>query len=517
MRIAVAPLFKQALRVDARSGRTYLVRGLMVLLLIVVLVPVQEASVSFGAPGLQLLSMIVGISAFVVCLGGPLYFASVITDEKESMTLGLLKMTGLSPLSVLMGKSTSQMLVAVMLLLAQLPLVVLAVALGGVSRLQIAAAYCALTAHLVLVANLALLASTICMRGTRAAVLTALFLLGFFAGPSFGTAVLRDMVASGSLQKGGTVDTVLGGLCLWAGKASVFSQLGVVLRTGFGAFPVGFQVLSNLGLGLAFFLLAWLVFEKATREEREAAPARGFAFRISSPLRLLGAGRAWSWALTWKDYCFMAGGKGMAVVKLVVLGLLLYGIVVAVRLSGDPVDVNGFGRIAMGVTLFLMALQLVLYHSRLFGNEKKWQMLSTLMILPMSTRGIAWRKTLAIPLALAPDLFWFGVGVACSPSDFTEAVGNISEAAAAWYFIAQFYLLLQLAVYFSLLLRRGGLLLAFVIWLFASYLAIPFVFILGFMQHEESIFALAAVTVLVLALWVKSRALKRLERAAGLE
>ena len=52
-------------------------------------------------------------------------------EEKEEQTLGLLRMTGLSPLSILLGKSTSRLCGALLLLAAQFPFTIFAVTLGG--------------------------------------------------------------------------------------------------------------------------------------------------------------------------------------------------------------------------------------------------------------------------------------------------------------------------------------------------------------------------------------------------
>ena len=182
MNVALTPFLRRSLRTHCRSGKTYLIRGGMLLAMLASVASAQMTAGFMGAPGLFLFGSILWISAFLICLGGPAYFASIITEEKEQMTLGLLKMTGLRPVSILLGKSTSQMLGAIALLLVQVPFTVLSITLGGVSLPQVMAGYLALLAHLIFVTNLALLCSVVCRRGKRAATLTAVFLLAFYCG-----------------------------------------------------------------------------------------------------------------------------------------------------------------------------------------------------------------------------------------------------------------------------------------------------------------------------------------------
>jgi ABC-type Na+ efflux pump permease subunit len=110
------------------------------------------------------------------------YFSSAITEEKEEMTLGLLRMTNLNPLSILLGKSTSRLCGALLLLAAQLPFTLLAVAFGGISTRQIMAAYCTLAAYILLLSNLALLFSVTARRTAAAAFFTGLMLFIYLVG-----------------------------------------------------------------------------------------------------------------------------------------------------------------------------------------------------------------------------------------------------------------------------------------------------------------------------------------------
>ncbi|NLW50885.1 MAG: hypothetical protein GXY85_08615 [Candidatus Brocadiaceae bacterium] len=518
MRIAIAPFFLQSLRSDARSGKTYLVRAVMAAFLLLMLVSVHERWQYVAAPGLDLFSSIVWTTAFITCLAGPFYFASVITEEKENKTIGLLKMTALRPAWILMGKSTSQMIAAGMLLLTQVPLVLLSVTLGGVSLRQIAAAYCALAAHLVLVANLGMLFSTLGRTLKRAVTGTSVCLLGFFLLVPLGQHMLGNLVGRGSLSASGLVYRTLEPLLRWANDSSVFTRGREVLSTGFSGSPIGFQVLTNLGAGGVFFLLAWAVFDRCTRDHQAGTPGRGLLFMRTSRLRGFGAGRAWRSALVWKDYHFLVGGKGFALVKFLLLGALLGGIYLLQRLSGYPPNAEEFGDMTLGIMIAIIALQLVAFHERILGSERRWHTLPNLLMLPCSAWGLVWRKLLGCLLGLLPDLLWFGFGARLHFDGLVDLLEEVLSEPGAWYALGAYAVLLQLALYLPLRVRRGALLLAFVLWIAGLHAGAAIVMSLtGGYGSEDTFLGLLAALVFALAVFLHWRTMRRLVRQGGAE
>jgi len=71
------------------------------------------------------------VNLIFITLAGLSSFASAITEEKEEMTLGLLRDDGAQSNRYLLGKSTEPMIGALLLLLVQVPFIMLAVTLGG--------------------------------------------------------------------------------------------------------------------------------------------------------------------------------------------------------------------------------------------------------------------------------------------------------------------------------------------------------------------------------------------------
>ena len=177
-------MLHRAIRLDARLTRTHLFRLSFALLVYGALIYLQIISASLlGAPGLKLFATMTWLNLVLISLAGVSFFATAITEEKELDTLGLLKMAGIDPLGILLGKSTSRLLGTILLLLVQLPFTLLAITLGGVTLGQVLAAYCSLTAYMVLLANVGLLCSVMFRRGGTASGVTVLFLVAYFAAP----------------------------------------------------------------------------------------------------------------------------------------------------------------------------------------------------------------------------------------------------------------------------------------------------------------------------------------------
>jgi len=463
MSVGVAPFVVRSLRLESRQFKPYLFRILLLLFMGGALILVHAGQSRLGAPGLSLFKPIVWMSLLAVCVAGPFFFASVITEEKEGMTLGFLKIAGLSPFSILLGKSSCQLTSAVTLLLAQVPFVMLAVTLGGVSTIQVVAAYAALLAHLVFVSNLALLCSTICKRTSGASGLTFVLLVAFFIGPWLGRGILMIL----SLPSSSAVNVFFGGLFDYMARASAFARIGAVMGTGFAGPALGFQFPSNLALGLVCFLLAWAGFESFNREETGSAPRRRLAFRRTSRLRRLGVGRPWRYALAWKDFYFTTGGKGAMLVKFAAFTLIFAAIFTLVSiLGGQRIEAGVAGGVIMTTMMFAIPIELSLHMSRVFGNERRERTLCGIMILPKSTARIAWCKVLGCLLALAPALAFLTLGLILIAGD---ARREMFFSPMLLLYVPRLLLLFTMITYLSLVMRRGGLLVAFILWLFGSW------------------------------------------------
>ena len=485
MKLPALALFERSLRLETRSALMCWSRAGLLILILFMLYPIQSVARAgmFSAPGLNYLQEMVWLNLVFITLAGLSYFASVITEEKEEMMLGLLRMTDLNSVAILLGKSTSRLVGALLLLLVQVPFVLLAVTLGGVGLLQITAAYGTLLAYLFLVCNLALLFSVVFRNTTTAAAFTLIVLMIFLIGHYWAAFIVQDMASSGRINPQRGIGLILTTLIDFWRQAAPSDRLSAIFRTGFAGPAIGFQVASNLVLGVLFFLLGWVVFEPCTREEKEAAPARQWFFRRATrrsriPPRLIGPR-----AISWKDFTFISGGRLGLVVKFGVVALLV-GLINVIALesgNGNALTREFEGTVLLWVSLLTTAVCLALESAHIFQEEIRWKTLSSLATLPVSLSELAYRKVAGTLAGTLPLLAGLVLGMFLVPEDvgkfFDEMFREPVEFGMFIVAILQFILFLHLTAYLSLIIKRGALPLAIAIQyvggsFFTTFLAI---------------------------------------------
>lgn len=452
-------LLVRSLRVDARLLRTHLFRGLFVLLIYCCLYIAQEMSFIRSAPGLNFFESIVMLNFLMLTAAGTSYFATVITEEKEEGTLGLLRMAGISPVGLLLGKAVPRLMAAGLLLSVQFPFTFLAITLGGVTAHQVVAAYVALLAYLALLAMLGLLCSVVFRRSQSASWQMVLVLVVFlavipiarmiFPSPPWWTTPLAQWVSE-------ALD--------WISAASVLLRMRSIMQTGFADPVFSYQVWSNLAAAGVFFLLAWATFDRFNRHDLPDAPARPRLFRSGVGRRRLGVSRAWGKALIWKEFHFGAGGRTMMITKFVAYGLVIAGFAwLFYWLEPTRFDADHVGGLMMMSMFIVLVAEPALYASRIFHDELKWRTLTSLLLLPSSTAHVAYSKVAGSLLALAPAAAWMLLGAILNPSDLGEALEEMFlKESAGWYLLSQYLLFLHLTVLLSLFIKWGSLPLAFV-------------------------------------------------------
>ena len=471
MKLPALALFERSLRLETRSALMCWSRTGPLLLILLVLMPIQSLARAgmFGAPGLHFLQEMVWLNLVFITLAGLSYFASAITEEKEEMMLGLLRMTDLNSVAILLGKSTSRLVGSLLLLLVQVPFVLLAVTLGGVGLLQIAASYGTLLAYLFLVCNLALLFSVVFRNTTTAAAFTLIVLMVFLIGHYWAAGMEQEFASSHGVNIQRGVWPALTAIIGFWRAATPSNRLGEIFQTGFAGPAVGFQVASNLVLGVLLFLLAWLVFDWCTREEKDAATPRrwllGRATRRSRiPPRLVGTR-----AISWKDFTFISGGRFGLILKFGVVALLvaLVNLIALETGSGNVITREFEGSVLIWTSLVITAACLALEAAHIFREEIRWKTLSSLVMLPVSVPELCYRKVAGALAGTLPLLAGFVLGVVLVPEDvgkFLEAI--FKEPIAFGMFIVailQFILFLHLTEFLSLIIKRGALPLAIAI------------------------------------------------------
>jgi hypothetical protein len=405
----------------------------------------------------------------MITVGGVSVFATPITEEKEEATLGLLRMAGINPLGLLLGKSSTRLFAAALILAIQIPFTLLAITLGGVLWPQIFAAYQALAAYLFLVAQLGLLCSVICARSASASGLSGVVIGVFLIFPTFAGMALRQW---GTLNPGAAfIVAPLETVCDWLVRAAIWSELREVLMSTYQPDLISFQVWTNLAAAAVLFTTACLTFDWFTRDHLTSVPSRGGLFRFrtrGSRLRSawLSPGRSWNLAVLWKEFHFTTGGFPQLVTRFVAYGVLIFGLALfALYLEAREHPVVIFGRAAWLTMLFIGGIEMAIYCSRLFREELRWQTYSALMMLPGSLPRMAWLKVGGVALAWCPALLWLAIGILLDGYEFGHGVHELFEDLPflGIFFVLHYLFFLHLVAWLSLVMKWGSLPLSFVI------------------------------------------------------
>jgi len=452
-------LLHRALRLDSRLISAHLMRFLFALLLYFSLIFAQIQSLGLAAaPGLKLFETMMMLNVALIVLAGISFFATAITEEKEEETLGLLKMAGLNPLSLLLGKSTSRLINTLLLLAVQFPFTLLAVTLGGATITQILAGYASLAAFLILAANVGLLASVACRRGGTASWCVMLFFLFYFTAepvlstlgtvfPNGGTAGLWNRVAARMAE------------------ASVWTRREEIVSTGFGGPIAGFQVWSNCALALICFLLSWGSFNYFTNPRRLQSSGPDLSSRL---IRVMGARRPrpHAYPVMWKEYHFVTGGTRFLIARFFAYMLLMGGALT----SFVWIENGRFQDTAPIVSALLLVCVIVeacFYASRLLHDEWREHTLPMLLMLPVPVHRILLTKLAGCVPALLPGLVCLVISL-CFWDGGIELFLNSLFLPSHWLFGILFLLMLTLTMFFSLVVRWGALPLAIAVMLGAG-------------------------------------------------
>ncbi|MCM8528683.1 MAG: hypothetical protein NE327_19315, partial [Lentisphaeraceae bacterium] len=168
-------LFKQAMQTEGNSGFHYLLTFLMMSISFILLFFVGLTG--SGAKGLYMLSLISSVNVFFVTVATVSLFCTSVTEEKEHNTLGVLLMTGISPFGFLTGKLISRLYMVLKLILLQIPFIVFARTLGGLSMDQIMAHLVYFLAIVVVMSQVGMFFSIISQRSSAAIFFTSVTLL----------------------------------------------------------------------------------------------------------------------------------------------------------------------------------------------------------------------------------------------------------------------------------------------------------------------------------------------------
>jgi hypothetical protein len=462
---ALFALFIRSVRDDVRARLPVILRASLVLIILLCVWANQRDFARRAAPGREFLLIVVMVNLSfiaVAALGG---FASAITEEKEDETLPLLRMTNLSPLAILLGKSTSRLLGAALLLAVQIPFTILAVTLGGVSLDQVLGSYAILATTTFFLCNLALLGSVLCRTNIRAGMFTGIssgILYAILPWIAVWTALQRMRPGSLSPQ------TAWEHVATWVVEANPVYAFALLVERRGGLPVVADQAWPHFIGGVLCFLLAWLLFNPFCAVPAEARAKRGG--RLFGVLLLRGGLRrrpSPRLAVVWKDFHFLIGGwRGMCI-RCALCGLLFLGIWLFARMDspGSEWMWRNIGEMTMVFSAMLFGLELTLVASRIFGVERRMLTLSGLTGLPRKTGWLIWSKVAGCLPALLPSAALFAIGFVIYIESY--AILGISgdrrwdlseqEIIILAYVVSQILLGAVLIALLSLRMRRGAL------------------------------------------------------------
>lgn len=451
-------LLTRALRGDARQLRNHLFRLSFVGFIYICLLMATFQSSFFGAPGLRFFQSIAWLNAIFITCAGIGFFSSAITEEKEEETIGLLQMAGLNHLGILMGKSTSRLIQVMLLLVVQFPFMLLSVTLGGVTTLQIFAAYIDLLAFTVLLANVALVYSVVCHRSGSAAAWTTFFMLIYAAAPYAAKLHLLQLTAGGWTKSGWFKTSILTSL-EWIQDSCLYVELDKVMTTAFNEPILTRQVISNCVVGAICFGLSWLLFGPSINNAAPGGATRGVVVKSTSRVKFLSPGRCWRNPFIWKDFQFIGGGYSFLVGKLLVY-ITLFAAIFAISLSPSNwwgVLFHDTAYVYSCFMLGLVMLEACVSASRIFHDEIRLQTMSSLLMLPQSIPYIGYSKAIGCLVGLLPALTCLLLGASMLPTVQQSTMISILIDPRIWATVMTFLIFLHLVALLSLFVRWGAL------------------------------------------------------------
>ncbi|MCA8992039.1 MAG: ABC transporter permease [Planctomycetaceae bacterium] len=483
-------LLQRSIRNDALKPRAHWARIAAVLFILVLLCVAHANDDNSLAPaGLRFFSGLSHLGTVLILLAGFGHFVTAITEEKEEGTLGLLLLANMSPVSILLGKSTARVISSWLLFAAQFPFALLALTLGGITVRQIAATYIALAMFLFMIANLALLASTCARRTVQAVVLFGFLLflvlgsipwlsyqLSFLSGPGL---PLNDSWGAWGKELLETYNQI-----------SVTHRVDDILQIRYPGGLWSTQATFSFCVGSMAFLMSAIVFQRIVWVADISESPRWQASQTSE-------GRWWNVVprvgkapLVWKDFHFLFGGYAYWLIKLA--GFAVY--VSLVFWKADWFKAMTFQEPLPCIesALYVVAgFELIFACSQLFHVEQKDGTLANLMMLPHSTGSLSYSKLAGCLLAIAPTLV-LAVALTLSLHSLSE-IGTWFLVPETVTLVGTFLVLCHLSVLCSLYVKWGGTALAVALLVVIGFVLAPVVGSMMLLIEEAEKSAMAQV------------------------
>ena len=456
-------LLSHSLRQESRSVTSHRFRMGSLLVATWMLLSAHYYSWFMGGVGRAFVTSLTYLDLMLILVAGSNYFGSVITEEKEQGTLGLLKLAGFSNAGLMFGKSSARIVIALLIFLIQLPFAFLAIVLGGTTVTQIMAAYLSLAAFLILLGNVGLFLSVVCRRNSAATGLT--FVVGALALWSGRLAGFAQTAGMG--KKVPSVRSALQGVHdfgLWFSADGRLSETMLSRRTPF----VTGQFWVSLAIAAVLFGVSWLLFDRFTEYTETHDPHRARSGGRTQRWQLW-VSRPRGNALAWKEFHFSGGGFTTLVGKsLVYIGLMIGAPLFEARF--EALYGAKLPEIVYTCLFAILLLELLAFSGSFLGGEYTAGTLPNLILTPNSIGRIVASK------------FWGGL-VVISPTLVACVVGSFllkgrDALLLDWnprdlVVLTNFVLLLHLTTFYSIRVRRGAVAWALATLVLAGVFMLP--------------------------------------------
>jgi hypothetical protein len=372
------------------------------------------------------------VVAFILVLG---QFSKAVSGHREAGTLELLRITTLSPFTLLLGTGTSLYLRTLLLFLAQLPFAAFCVPLGEISRGAILGAYVLAAAVLFFLCHAGLYWSVVKssqQAGSRT-VMTASFL---YFSPFLITLIGRPSFLN--------FPSWMIEPTAWLGDQNPLSALTVLVSGGH--WPIA-SILLHFALGGIFLGAAVWRFESSCERQEDAQTVEtrtGLTKTQRDPTekaRLRLVSRVEGHPIAWKEFHFAAGGTPALRFRWFSYLALATFIVFASRSIWLGVLLAGAGG---------LLLELPLAMTKIIGAEVQQRTLGDLAVLPMHPWRIVFEKIRGHLPMLVPAVLVTFAGILLSNTPWKKLISTPAFWLILVYVVWQVAFLFIITLYLSL-------------------------------------------------------------------
>lgn len=407
----IGPVFDKEMRVSSRRKRTYVLRSLylLLLLLFVVLIWMEQIDrTSYANPiyqvsrmseaGLIISTLIVWFQFVAAQIVLGISLSTAISDEIYSRTLGVLMTTPITSVQIVLGKLFSKCLIVLQLVLISVPMLAIVRIFGGIPWMYILSSlYLTITTALV-VGSIGLLWSIFCRRAYVSIIATILTVAAIFGLSALFFIIMIEIF---------DLDKTLGEPFIFnffyatnPYATYIFNSIHYIEPGGIGQQIVHHWVLNGIVmlclagilLGLAFILvrraaLAQIAGDRAAQSEakqRRNRPPREIPLRTVSgnpvlwkecSAPLLGRRKKWMFGL-------ILAGLALVLLSYILLGCM----------SFKPLKDEETHMFYLCVFLGLGLLFTLIIPATTISSEKESNSWMILLASPLTERQIVWSK-----------------------------------------------------------------------------------------------------------------------------